>query len=177
MHEVTGSSPVTPTTPYDSIFPQGIARKMRRRHSAARGIPHAGRAPARTPETQTRTGIFRPQTRRSYGRDRRTDRRSPLPKRPVERDLCASGLARGVRQGRRPGPRARVHRAADGRRSNPLGFDPRWAPQSGGCSVATGPLRGLWRSFLARARERSACAALIYNYFSEPALTPSPLAV
>ncbi len=35
-------------------------------------------------------------------RDRRTDRRSPLPKMPVERDLCASGLARGVRQGAAP---------------------------------------------------------------------------
>ena len=135
---------------------------MPRQHSAARGIPHAGRAPARTPEKRTRTGIPRPQTRRRFVRDRRTDRRSPLPKRPVERDLCASGLARGVRQGRRPGPRARVHRAADGRRSNPLGFDPRWAPQSGGCSG----LPAHFAAFGARSSHASASGPTAPRYFS-----------
>ncbi len=57
MHEVTGSTPVTPTIPYDPIFARGTAQKRRRRHSAAGGRSHAGRAPARTPETPTRTGI------------------------------------------------------------------------------------------------------------------------
>ena len=97
--------------------------KMRRRNGTAAGRSRAGPVADPRPETRTRSGTLPMRTMRGNGRARRTNRN---PRTPVDIDLCASGLARGVRQGRRPGPRARVHRAADGRRSNPLGFDPRW---------------------------------------------------
>ena len=151
-------------------FSMRATPKMRRRDGRAPGRSRA--RPVADPRPETRTTADPPPTRTMPEKcgDRRT---KPPPNTPANVGLSESGLSRGVRQGRRPGPRARVHRAADGRRSNPLGFDPRWR-RCAAVVAACGQTTSRPLALVPRTRPRAVRPRRVnFQIYSEPALTPS----